>query len=126
MMYQAVKGLVRIGLRLRFRLQAKGLEHIPEGACILAMNHTSNYDPLLVGIYTPRKMHIMAKEELFTNRLFGRLLRGLGAFPVKRGQGDTKALKHTLKLLGEGKLFAIFIEGTRAQADEALEREGAQ
>jgi 1-acyl-sn-glycerol-3-phosphate acyltransferase len=121
MLYTLARLLVKGWLHLRFRINVSGIENIPDSACILAMNHTSNYDPLLVGVHTPRKMHIMAKEELFANPLFSRLLHQLGAFPVKRGQGDVKSLKYTLQLLSEGKLFAIFIEGTRVPAGETLE-----
>jgi 1-acyl-sn-glycerol-3-phosphate acyltransferase len=121
MVYQFVRFVVRTYLHLRFRIKIEGMANIPSEGCILAMNHQSNYDPLLVGVHTPRKMFIMAKEELFKNRFFAWLITEMGSFPVKRGSADLKSLKHTLKLIKEGNIFSIFIEGTRSQTGEMQE-----
>jgi 1-acyl-sn-glycerol-3-phosphate acyltransferase len=58
-------------------------------------------------------MWFMAKEELFRNKLIGGLLRSVGAFPVKRGEGDTESVRHTIDLLESGEAVLIFPEGTR-------------
>ncbi|MFY0543600.1 lysophospholipid acyltransferase family protein [Brevibacillus sp. H7] len=121
MVYHIIRSLVDLFLRIRFRMKVEGAHHIPEGSCILAMNHTSNFDPLMVGTRTPRKMYIMAKEELFANRFFAWIITEMGAFPIKRGQADLKSLKHSLKILEEGKIFSIFIEGTRSKTGEMQE-----
>jgi len=118
MVYHIVRFVVKVFLHLRFKVSITGLEHIPQEGCILAMNHTSNYDSLLVGTHTPRKMFIMAKEELFRNSFFAWLIGEMGAFPVKREQADLKSLKHTLKLVKDGNIFSIFIEGTRSKSGE--------
>lgn len=118
MLYRLAHFLVSMWMHFRFRITVTGREHIPDGGCIIAMNHTSNYDPLLVGMSTPRKMHIMAKKELFVNRLFNAILRELGAFPVNRGRADIRSLRHTLNVIQEGKIFAIFIEGTRSKTGQ--------
>lgn len=121
MVYWFCRNIVYLWLHFRFRIRIEGLKHIPAGGCILGMNHTSNYDPLLVGAHTPRKMHIMAKEELFANRFLQWLFGHMGAFPVKRGQADVKSLKHSLKLIERGEIFAIFLEGTRSQTEDMQE-----
>jgi 1-acyl-sn-glycerol-3-phosphate acyltransferase len=121
MVYSIVRNCVRLWLHIRYRVKITGIENIPEGGCILAMNHTSNYDSLLVGTHTPRKMYIMAKEELFKKRFFAWLITEMGAFPIKRGQADLKSLKYTLKLIQEGSIFSIFIEGTRSKTGEMQE-----
>ncbi|MGF7032074.1 1-acyl-sn-glycerol-3-phosphate acyltransferase [Paenibacillus mucilaginosus] len=118
MVYWIIRNAVKLWLYLRFRIQVKGVRHIPEGGCILAMNHRSNYDSLLVGVHTPRKMHIMAKEELFRSKLGAWVITEMGAFPVKRGSADLRSLKHSLKLIDEGGLLSLFIEGTRSQSEE--------
>jgi len=120
-MYHFIRTVVKAFLHIRFRIKIIGIENIPKGSCILAMNHTSNYDPLLVGTHTPRKMFIMAKEELFKVGFFGWVITEMGAFPIKRGQADLKSLKHSLNLLKEGKIFSIFIEGTRSKSGEIQE-----
>lgn len=118
MVYHIVRFAVRLWLYLRFKIKIEGLENIPDSGCILAMNHRSNYDSLLVGVHTPRKMFIMAKEELFRKKFFAWLITEMGAFPVKRDSADLKSLKHSLKLIKNGNIFAIFIEGTRSKTDE--------
>lgn len=118
MFYKFAYILVYTWLHIRFRIRIKGVENIPANGCILAMNHTSNYDPLMVGAHTPTKMYIMAKKELFSNRLFDSILRKLGAFPVNRQGADIRSLRHALKLVQKGKIFAIFIEGTRSKTGE--------
>lgn len=118
MFYWFARTVVYIWLHIRFRIRITGLENIPDKGCILAMNHISNYDPPLVGTHTPRKMYFMAKQELFANRLFAAALRKLGAFPIDRGNADIRSLRHTLKLVQEGKIFSIFIEGTRSKTGE--------
>ncbi|WP_245947397.1 lysophospholipid acyltransferase family protein [Bacillus taeanensis] len=121
MVYRIIRFCVKVFLMIRFRLKIEGLENIPKGACILAMNHTSNYDSLIVGTHAPRKMYIMAKEELFKNRFFSYIITEMGSFPVKRGQADMKSLKHTLKILKNGGIFSIFFEGTRSKDGEIQE-----
>ncbi|WP_124727312.1 lysophospholipid acyltransferase family protein [Staphylospora marina] len=116
MLYALARKLVRGFFRLFFRLRVEGVEHIPEeGSAIICCNHISNIDPPLVGCSIPRKVHFMAKEELFRIPLLKSLIRALGAFPVRRGAGDRQALKHSIQLLGEGKLLVIFPEGTRVK-----------
>ncbi len=121
LVYKIAIFVVRVFLNIRFKMKIIGLENIPEGATILAMNHTSNFDAPMVGVYTPRKMYIMGKEELFRKKFFAWLITELGCFPIKRGQADIKSLKHTLKLLKEGNIFSIFIEGTRSKTGEMQE-----
>ncbi len=99
---------------LFFPRSVKGWENVPkEGAYILASNHISNLDPPIMGISTPRRLHFMAKIELFKNPLVGWWLKKLWAFPIKRGESDFGALKMALKILKEGHPVLLFPEGTR-------------
>ncbi|MBM7662076.1 1-acyl-sn-glycerol-3-phosphate acyltransferase [Bacillus mesophilus] len=118
MVYQIVRSLVRWFLHIRFNVTVKGKENIPEGAVILAMNHQTNWDSLLAGTHTPRKMYIMAKESLFRKKIFAWLITEMGAFPVNREKADIKSLKHTLKLLKDEKIFSLFIEGSRSETED--------
>ena len=122
MFYKIAITVVRILLNIRFRIKITGIENIPEGSAILAMNHSSNFDAPLVGVYTPRKMFIMGKEELFLKNKFSSwVITELGCFPIKRGQADIKSLKYTLRILKENGLFSIFIEGSRSKEGEMQE-----
>lgn len=63
-----------------------------------------------------RHVYFMAKEEIFKNRLATWFFaKQLGAFPVKRGAGDTGALDTARRIVEEGKLLGIFPEGTRSK-----------
>lgn len=120
MLYVFFRGLLGIIYKLIFRLEAQGLENIPdEGAVILASNHISNFDPPTVGIYVKRKVHFMAKEELFKVPVFGQLITAFGAFPVKRGGVSKDAIKSAIALLDSGKVMGIFPEGTRGASGAA-------
>jgi 1-acyl-sn-glycerol-3-phosphate acyltransferase len=104
-------------MRFVYRLRPVGLENLPaKGGFVLAANHTSNFDPWALGfpLWPRRQLHFMAKVELF-NPLLGPVLRAAGAFPVKRGERDVEAIETAVRLCREGKVVAMFPEGTRAR-----------
>jgi 1-acyl-sn-glycerol-3-phosphate acyltransferase len=88
--------------------------------CILAPNHTSFWDTIIIPAFSKRLMYMMAKEELFNNKFLSWLFYKLRAFPVKRGKNDLKAIKTSLKLLKEGKSICMFPEGTRKKLGQDL------
>ena len=103
---------------LFFPFTAYQTRHIPrQGAFILASNHISNLDPVLLGICSVRRINFMAKIELFKGAL-GFILARLGSFPIKRGQADLGAMKEALKRLKDGRVILIFVEGTRRIGNE--------
>jgi 1-acyl-sn-glycerol-3-phosphate acyltransferase len=113
-LYGFLKPLAVALMRLLFRLEVHGQEHVPAtGPVLLVSNHVSLLDPPLVGGASPRKLYFMAKEELFGIPLFGRLIAALNARPVRRDGSDSRALKTALRLLGEGRALLVFPEGTR-------------
>jgi 1-acyl-sn-glycerol-3-phosphate acyltransferase len=97
-----------------YRLQAVGVENIPEGGVVLAANHTSNFDPWPLGfpLWPRRQLYFMGKAELF-NPVLGPVLRAAGAFPVRRGEHDVQAIETAIRLCKEGNVVAMFPEGTR-------------
>lgn len=102
-----------IYIKLFYKFELIGEENIPsEGKLVVMANHITYLDPPIVGCVMNRKVHFMAKEELFKIPIFGYLLRSIGQFPVKRGRPDRTALKHSFKILKEGKVLGIFPEGT--------------
>jgi 1-acyl-sn-glycerol-3-phosphate acyltransferase len=113
-LYQILKPPAVALMRLLFRLEVKGREHVPpSGPVVLVCNHVSLLDPPLVGGASPRELYFMAKDELFSIPLFGRLIAALHARPVRRDGSDSRALKAALRLLGEGRALLVFPEGTR-------------
>ena len=80
---------------------------------IFAANHRSFLDPFVIGTVPRRPIYYVAKKELFRNRVVGRLLGALGAFPVDRGAGDTEMLATANAILARGDGVLMFPEGTR-------------
>jgi 1-acyl-sn-glycerol-3-phosphate acyltransferase len=102
------------------RVKVSGLSNIPrEGGFILASNHMSYLDPILLGVSCPRVLHFMAKEELFRNRIFGWILREVNAFPLKRASADLSAIKEAFRRVKKGRALLLFPEGAR-QTDGSL------
>lgn len=114
--YRFAKWVCNLFCAIKFKIEVYGRENLPqEGGFILASNHISDYDPILIGIKLKRQLNFMAKAELFENKLFGAVLRGLGAFPVERGKGDNTAIMKAIDTVKGGDVLAIFPEGTRSK-----------
>ncbi len=97
-----------------FRLEFKGQEYLPHNkAYILAPNHASNLDPLLVGVGVPTPIRFMAHQGLFANVISRWILQKWGAFPVRRGRYDKRALDKAFAILKRGGTLLLFPEGFR-------------
>lgn len=109
-----------------FRTRVVGKEHVPEGGAILAGNHLSYMDPILLWCASPRRTFFMAKRELWSNKVLGWLLDHLWSFPVTRGEPDRGAIATATNLLKAGELVGMFPEGQRTQggASELTEAHG--
>ncbi len=98
-----------------YRLEAVGVERLPpDGGFVLAANHTSSFDPwpLALPLWPKRQLFFMAKAELF-NPVLAPILRGGGAFPVRRGERDPDSFRTATRICREGGILAMFLEGTR-------------
>ena len=118
-LYDVARGIAKMFLPIIYRLKFEGIENIPQDkSFILCSNHISFLDPVFIVLKIKSQCFFMGKQELFKNRIFGYLFRKLGAFPVNRGKGDTVAVEYAESLVKDGKIFAIFPEGTRSKRHE--------
>ena len=118
-MYRLLQLTVGPLVRLVWRLRVVGAERLPAGAVVVAANHESVLDPLIVGAALPRHLHFLAKEELWRSRLVGRLLDACGAVSVARGRGDREAVAAVVRVLAAGHAVAVFPQGTAPHASSS-------
>ena len=116
--YNVVWYVCRAAFGLVYPSRVSGREHIPaEGGFILCLNHCSALDPLYISAQIPRErnMHFLAKKEIFSNKLFAKVLTAIGGIPIDRGNADLNAVRASLQLVKEGKGLGIFPQGTRSR-----------
>jgi 1-acyl-sn-glycerol-3-phosphate acyltransferase len=118
-MYSLGQSFFRMLAIILFDLRAEGVSNIPRrGGVLILSNHQSFLDPVMLGVKVSRPMSFLAKSELFINRIFGYLIRGVNAFPVRQGEGDVGAVRETIKRLQEGHVLVMFPEGGRCDDGE--------
>jgi 1-acyl-sn-glycerol-3-phosphate acyltransferase len=99
--------------RKLYRVELRDAWRIPAaGPVIVVSNHESMLDPFLLGLATLRPIRYMAKSELWRSRALGKLMDGLGTFPVERGTGDHGAVGIAARLLEDGEVLGVFPQGT--------------
>lgn len=113
-LYRVVRGAIQVIIRIYWRVSFSGLDNVPAvGSYVLAPVHRSFIDFALVSGVTRRRLRYMGKEELWKNKLLGRFISALGAFPVRRGAADREALRRCLDVVASGEPLVLFPEGTR-------------
>src|SRR6266540_3451108 len=112
--YAIVRSLLRLAVLLLTRTSVRGREHLPRaGAGIVVSNHIAAVDPGVLVAVLPRPIALMSKVENARGvlKLFMPLV---GAFTVRRGAADRRALRMAVRVLEQGRLLCIFPEGTRS------------
>jgi len=112
-MFHFYQMLLCMPIRMSYPAKIIGKENIPKGSCIIASNHTSNLDAILLALHTWEKKYYLAKKELFSNKASASFYKGLGCIKIDREKSDVNAIKTCLKVLKDGKKLVIFPEGTR-------------
>jgi 1-acyl-sn-glycerol-3-phosphate acyltransferase len=116
--------IARMLARCFTRVRTEGaIDAIPrDGAVILASNHVSNADAVIIGAWlTPRlgrRIHWLGKREMFDWPFVGWMARGGGVVPVDRGGADAEAFRLAQRVLGAGLVLMVFPEGTRSPTGE--------
>ncbi|GAB4066732.1 lysophospholipid acyltransferase family protein [Angustibacter speluncae] len=123
MTYRALRLLTLVWLKVWCRMSVKGVEHVPRsGPVLVASNHLSFLDSIVIPVAVPRRVRFLAKSDYFTgtgpsgawNRFF---FTAVGAVAVPRGShADAQAALHLAKdVLDRGEAFGIYPEGTRSR-----------
>ncbi|HEX6922096.1 MAG TPA: lysophospholipid acyltransferase family protein [Actinomycetes bacterium] len=123
MFYALTRLLCMILFRVVWRPVIEGREHIPAtGPVIVASNHLSFIDSIVIPLAVPRRVVFLAKAEYFEGRGLASLprrtfFRTFGAVPVARDQQrDAQAsLELARGVLAGGDAFGIYPEGTRSR-----------
>jgi 1-acyl-sn-glycerol-3-phosphate acyltransferase len=121
--YALARRLVGLVFRVFWRPRITGLHHIPaEGPVIIASNHLSFIDSVVIPLAVPRRVRFLAKADYFEGTgLWGRAValffRSVDAVPVNReSQRDAMAsLRLAMEVLRSGSAFGIYPEGTRSR-----------
>ena len=128
-MRQALRAVLEALFRVLFTYDCRGEEKLPaRGPAVVAANHPSYLDPLLLSLQVTRPIRFMAWDALFKVPILGGLIRSLGAFPVDVRRGRGRAAYEKAKVLVEsGEIVGLFPEGKRSRTGwmEPTLREGA-
>lgn len=109
-----------------YGFRAFNAERVPAtGPVIIACNHVSYLDPVVLGIGFRRPITYLAKKELFAIPVLGPVITWLGVYPLDREAGGVAAVRAALRALKEGRCVGIFPEGTRNLSGRAEGKGGA-
>ena len=122
LVYRPVIGVARLIFAYQgLRFDLRGTEHVPRsGGAVLAINHIGYFDFTYAGLATlpaHRLVRFMAKEEVFTHRVAGPLMRGMHHIPVDRAAG-AGSFRAALEALRAGEIIGVFPEATISRSFE--------
>jgi len=84
-------------------------------AYVACINHSSNWDPIVIGACMHRPLRYMAKSELFKVPVLKSIVKLFGAYPVKRNTADVSSVKTTINILENGEVVGMYPQGKRAK-----------
>ena len=123
--YRFAKVVCNVVCKLWFKLEYYGMENLPtDRGYSLVGNHQSYWDPVMMGLKLNTTLTFMANEKLFHKPVLAPIIRGLGAFPVNLKKPDMTAIRTAKKVVKEGKVLALFPEGTRSHDGKLLKFKG--
>ena len=116
--YELVRFVLTPYLLIVFRARSIDTDKVPaDGPAIIAPNHFSFLDHFFIAVYLRRKVHFMAKSQLF-QRPMQFIYRHGGVFPVRRGHQDEEAFKTAHAVLARGDIVVMYCEGGRSRSGE--------
>ena len=113
--YDVLRPVANFLIKTKYKVTYEGLDNLPEGGgYIIAANHITALDPVIIAVGMGKPLHFMAKNELFQNKLMGWFFTQINAFPVDRSRFDEDAINYAVNIVKEGSILGIFPEGTRS------------
>lgn len=124
-LYKIIRPLAKVVIAAKYKVTYIGAENVPtDRGFILASNHITALDPVIIGVGCKAKFHFIAKKELFEKKVVGWFLTNLNAFPVDRSKFDFKSMDYAVKVVEDGDALVIFPEGTRSPDFEPHDAKG--
>ena len=115
MFYAFVKLFFHPLVRIYLRLRTEGAGKVPRGgAALIAANHASFLDPIVLGSACPRKIHFIVLQSMYDWWRLRWFYWGMQTIPVRAEEADPRAVKQALSRLRRGNLVGIFPEGGRS------------
>ncbi|MDQ1426445.1 MAG: 1-acyl-sn-glycerol-3-phosphate acyltransferase, partial [Acidimicrobiaceae bacterium] len=117
-LYPVAKALITPATKTIFPTKVTGLHHVPRnGPTIIAPNHVSFFDSVVLIGVLPRRISFVGKAEYLDSWKTRYLLPAMGMIPIERsgGKQSLEALETAAGVLERGELFGIFPEGTRSR-----------
>ncbi len=108
---RGIQLLSRLVLRLITRTAVSGLEHLPKGPALIAVNHLGDADAVVLLAALPIQPEVLAKIEMLDFPVVGRIMDWYGMIWLHRGQPDRRALRAALQAFAAGRSLAIAPEG---------------
>ncbi len=116
--YELVRFVLTPYLLIVFRARSIDTDKVPaDGPAIIAPNHFSFLDHFFIAVYLRRKVHFMAKSQLF-QRPMQFIYKHGGVFPVRRGHHDEEAFKTAHAVLARGDIVVMYCEGGRSRSGD--------
>ena len=117
MFRKIIVAIVKAFMKCWFKIDLVNYERFEKikTGCIVAPNHISAWETVIMPVLSKKIMYMMAKEEIFRDKFVGWFLRQMKAVPIARKKNDLGAIKTCVKLLKEGKAICMFPEGTRSK-----------
>lgn len=112
--YRSLQGLGSMLFGMLFRPKVFGSRNIPaEGPVVIAANHSSYLDPLLIGVVARRRVRFVAWEAIFSVPGVSFFSDALGAFPVNVERMERSTYAKVREVLRAGQALGIFPDGQR-------------
>ncbi len=116
LLYAILRFIVAIVIYACFNVRVEGKENIPHGGgTVVASNHRTWLDPIMIAMFIRKPNAYLCKEELFKNYFLKILLTILQGIPVHRGSSDRAPLNRAVDYVNRGYNLMLFPEGTRSK-----------